>query len=132
MPLPWLTIVKVIPWGEVLANAPKVLEQAKKLVAAHGKSGSLASEKPFPPAQERPGGMPAIEARLASVEDRVEDIAREAVASVDLIKSLAEQNAKLIQALQALESKMRRQRLIGAVLLCVVVGMLIAQLVFAR
>jgi hypothetical protein len=66
--------------------------------------------------------LPAIEARLSSVEGKIEDMAREALSSAELVKSLAEQNAQLVQAVQILSSKVRRLNLIVVALLCIVIG----------
>jgi hypothetical protein len=34
MAIPWLSVIKLVPWGEVISNAPKVAEGAKKLWSA--------------------------------------------------------------------------------------------------
>ena len=31
MAIAWLTVLKMVPWGEVINNAPKVADGAKKL-----------------------------------------------------------------------------------------------------
>jgi hypothetical protein len=124
MPVPWPAIFKVIPWGEVVAAAPKVLEQAKKVVAAARRtdSGSSARADASAPVQASDGALPAIETRLSRVEGRIEDLAREALSSAELVRSLAEQNAQLIQAVQILSSKVRRLNLMVVALVCIVVG----------
>ena len=124
MPVPWPAIFKVIPWGEVVAAAPKVLEQAKKVVAAARRtdSGSSAGADASALVQASDGALPAIETRLSRVEGRIEDLAREALSSAELVRSLAEQNAQLIQAVQILSSKVRRLNLIVVALVCIVVG----------
>jgi hypothetical protein len=124
MPVPWPAIFKAIPWGEVVAAAPKVLDQAKKLVAAARRtdSGSSAGAEASVPAQAGDSALPAIEARLSSVEGKIEDMAQEALSAAELVKSLAEQNAQLIQAVQILSSKVRRLNLIVVALLCIVIG----------
>lgn len=110
MPVPWPAIFKAIPWGEVVAAAPKVLDQAKKLVAAARRtdSGSSGGAEASASDQAHVSPLPAIEARISSVEGRIEDMAGEAVSSAELVKTLAEQNAQLVQALQILSSKVRR------------------------
>lgn len=49
-------------------------------------------------------------------------MAREALSSAELVKSLAEQNAQLVQAVQSLSSRVRRLNLIVVALLCIVIG----------
>ena len=34
MAIPWLSVLKMVPWSEVISNAPKVAEGAKKLWTA--------------------------------------------------------------------------------------------------
>lgn len=124
MPVPWPAIFKAIPWGEVVAAAPKVLDQAKKLVAAARRTDSRpsAGAEASVPAQASDRAPPAIEVRLSSVEGKLEDMAREALSSAELVKSLAEQNAQLVQAVQSLSSRVRRLNLIVVALLCIVIG----------
>src|SRR5262245_35630732 len=134
MPVPWPVILKAIPWGEVVAAAPKVLDQAKKLVAAARRTdgGSSAGAEASVPAHASDGALPVIEARLSSVEGRIEDMAREALSSAELVKSLAEQNAQLIQAVQILSSKVRRLNLIVVALSCIVIGGLVIWQLLSR
>ncbi len=54
-------------------------------------------------------------------------MAREAVSSAELVKSLAEQNAQLIRALQILSSKVRRLIVVVVTLSFVVAGLVIWQ-----
>ena len=32
MAIPWLTVLQAVPWGDVIRNAPKVADGAKKLL----------------------------------------------------------------------------------------------------
>ena len=134
MPVPWPAILKAIPWGEVAAAAPKVLDQAKKLVAATRRtdSGSSAGAEAPVPAQASDRTLPEIEARLSSVEGKIEDMAREALSSAELMRSLAEQNAQLVQAVQILSSKVRRLNLIVIALSCIVIGGFVIWQVLSR
>ena len=134
MAVPWPAIFKAIPWGEVVAAAPKVLDQAKKLVAAARRtdSGSSAEAEAPVPAQASDRTLPEIEARLSSVEGKIEDMAREALSSAELMRSLAEQNAQLVQAVQILSSKVRRLNLIVIALSCIVIGGFVIWQVLSR
>ena len=40
MAIPWLTLIKVVPWTDVIANAPKVVEGAKKLWGSAHRAGA--------------------------------------------------------------------------------------------
>lgn len=41
----WLTVLKMVPWGDVIENAPKVAQGAKKLWSSVGKK-PVVSPKP--------------------------------------------------------------------------------------
>jgi len=131
--MPWPAIFRAIPWGEVVAAAPKVLDQAKKLVSAARRTDSSASggAEASASTQAPVGPLPEIDARLSRVEGRIEEIAGEAVTSAEVVKSLAEQNAQLVQALQVLSSKVRRL-IVVVVALTLVVGGLFIWLLLSR
>jgi hypothetical protein len=130
MPVPWPAILKAIPWGEVVAAAPKVLDQAKRLVAAarRTESRSPGDAEAAASAQAIDNPLPDIEARLSGLEGRIEAMSREALSSAELVKSLAEQNAQLIRAVQILSAKVRRLAVIVFTLSGVVGGLVIWRL----
>lgn len=134
MSVPWLAIFKAIPWGDVVGTAPKVLDQAKKLAATLRKTdggSTTGAARPAPPhTPESP--LPAIEARIASVEARIDGVTREALSSAEVIRSLAEQNAQLVQAVEILGARVRRLNWIVAVLVCVGVGGTVMWQLFLR
>jgi hypothetical protein len=96
-------LFKVIPWGEVIAAAPAVVEGAKKLwgIARERNAGEVAHARPQ-----------TTEARLRQLEAEVSELRRESTASSELIKSLAEQNAELVKAVEIL--RVRSRALLGA------------------
>lgn len=101
MALNWLTVLKIIPWTEVISNAPKVADGAKKLWKA-------AARKPpakHLPADENP--PQALDARVAALEAATNDLNSQMLASSELIKSLAEQNEQLIARLERQRRSLR-------------------------
>jgi hypothetical protein len=88
MALNWITAFKVIPWGQVLENAPTVLRGAKKL---WDKAGN-------------PQAAPAAPSRL---EQEVAELRDEVAKGAQLIASLAEQNAQLVGAIEVLRVRTR-------------------------
>lgn len=80
----WITASKVIPWGDVVENAPAVLRGAKKLWSA-------VRQAPEPH---------GVEQEIAQLKEQAENAAR-------LISSLAEQNARLVEAVQLLRLRTR-------------------------
>jgi uncharacterized coiled-coil protein SlyX len=104
MAIGWLTILKSVPWTEVIKNAPKVAEGAKKLWNAVGKqraADEAAEAGAQPAASHEPHTLEALEARAAVLEKAVSDLNQQMLASSELIKELAEQNAQLVKRIEA-------------------------------
>ncbi|MDT3735152.1 MAG: hypothetical protein ROZ00_02890 [Denitratisoma sp.] len=103
MAIGWLTILKSVPWTEVIRNAPKVAEGARKLWNAVGKQRAAdeAAAGAQPAASHEPLTLEALEARVAALEAAVSDLNQQMLASSELIKELAEQNAQLIKRIEA-------------------------------
>ena len=104
MAIPWLVVLQSVPWTDVVRNAPKVADGAKKLWNA------ISNTSPAPELEAR-GEPPALvpeaqaitklQTHLASVEAAVADLHDQMLASSELIKALAEQNTQLIKRIEA-------------------------------
>ncbi len=101
----WMTVLKLVPWGEVVKNAPLVAEGAKKL---WDKAGQGATAPPVPPATDvvHDAGAAApvdevLAARQAETEASVAQLQEQMRAASKLINALAEQNAELVARVQA-------------------------------
>lgn len=111
MAIGWLAVLQSVPWSEVIANAPKVAEGAKKLWKAVGRKAAPpaaadAGQPPVAAAPEAPT-LAALAARAASLEAAVAELHAQMLASSELIKELAEQNAQLIQRIDAHRVRLR-------------------------
>jgi hypothetical protein len=109
MALPWLTLLQHVPWSEVISNAPKVADGARKLW--NSVSGQTPDDVAVPDAL--PPATPAevigaLEARLAGLEVGAAALQAQMRESSALIASLADQNAQLVQRAEA-----NRRRLAG-------------------
>jgi hypothetical protein len=103
----WLSVLKMVPWSDVISNAPLVADGAKKLwgtvagkvapadSAAPDGSGAEATLSPEAKA------MAALQSRVQSLESRTTELSDQMVASAQVIKALAEQNASLIKRMEA-------------------------------
>ena len=90
MAIGWLTVLQSVPWPEVISNAPKVAAGAKKLwQATVKKSPAAKTSEPT-----------ALEARVITLETAVAELHAQMLASSELIKALAEQNAQLVQRVE--------------------------------
>ena len=103
MAIGWLTVLQMVPWGDVISNAPKVAEGAKKLWKTVGKKStdpSLPSDMIEPPLKPDAQTMGMLQARLVALETTTRELHQQMLDSSELIKTLAEQNAQLIQRIE--------------------------------
>ena len=128
MAIGWLTIIKSVPWTDVISNASKLADGAKKLwKAVDRKRGAEASAE-----QAAPSLLPELDAnaelasRLASMEAATADLHSQMLASTELIKALAEQNALLVGRIET--NRVRLLWLAGATALIAIVA--VTSLVF--
>jgi len=106
MAVGWYTMLKMVPWADVIANAPQIAEAAKKLW------GNVARKAPPEPGEaEAAGAMAAprspaerlaeLEMRLETTEAALVELHTQMVESTKLIDTLASQNALLISRVEA-------------------------------
>jgi len=134
MPLPWLTVLQSVPWTDVIKNAPKVAEGAKKLWNSVGrKPPGVTSPEPAAPAPASSSpesqAIVALELRVAGMEAAIDDLHAQMLASSELIKALADQNAQLIRRIET--HRVRWSWLAGAVVVASIlaVGALVMALI---
>jgi lipopolysaccharide export LptBFGC system permease protein LptF len=115
MAINWVTLLAAVPWTEVIKNAPKVADSAKKLWhSVGGKDGKLKTT--------RVATASGPTARLEALEATVDELNRQMQASAELIKALADQNTQLVQRIE-----LNRRR---TLYLSIIVLVLVAVLVF--
>jgi hypothetical protein len=110
MAIPWLTVLKSVPWTDVIVNAPKVAEGAKKLWNSVGKKAAATQEAAAPAPDSAPEAVESVaqlQARLAALETVAAELHEQMLASSEVIKSLAEQNAQLIRGIEANRIRLR-------------------------
>ena len=118
MAAPWLTVLKVVPWIEVIRKAPEIAEGARKFWhAVSGKQGShepKVYEVPYSELQSDDDR----EARIQSLEMQLAKLQTQMVESSKLLKTLADQNEQLVAGLE--EGRRRLSRLSRIVLVLVI------------
>lgn len=130
MAIPWLVVLQSVPWAQVISNAPKVAEGAKKLWNTVARNSAPADPRAararavVNPADATPEGL---QTRLASLEATVSDLHAQMLASSELIKALAEQNTQLVARVEA--NRVRALRI--GVALVVVAAIAIAGVVMS-
>jgi len=103
MAIGWLTVLKSVPWGEVISNAPKVAEGAKKLwnvVSKKSPSPGMPPPGARAPVPPDPQAVAKLQSQLAQLEASVNDLHSQMLASSELIKALADQNTQLIRRIE--------------------------------
>ena len=94
----WFAAFKVIPWADVIAAAPTVARGAKKL---------WDTVRDQPSAARAGATSDSPEGRLHQLESQLADLRKEVAASTELINSLAEHNARLVEAIGILRIRTR-------------------------
>ena len=109
MAISWLSALKLVPWSDVISNAPLVAEGAKKLWGAVVKPGTPPESDPAatPSTDSEMPQMAQLQAEVAGLRGEVSDLHRQMVESSALIKALAEQNAQLVAQVQSTRVRLR-------------------------
>jgi hypothetical protein len=120
MAIGWVSLLKTVPWADVISTAPVVADGARKLwkaatnkppaeVTVPDEAGSPASDS------ER---IAKLQIQLASVEASATELHQQMLASSELIKALADQNTELVRRAEA--NRVRLQWLSVAVVIALV------------
>jgi hypothetical protein len=118
MAIPWLAALKVIPWGDVMEHAPKVLNKARDLIDRRGGPSvapAAAAEAPAADAAAAPG-MDELITRLHAAHKRIDQLAQEQQDLRKTVAELAQDHARLDAALSRLRLRTRRMRWLLALL----------------
>ena len=101
MAIGWLTVLKLVPWDDVIRNAPKVADGAKKLWSTLAKKPSGATS-PGTPAQlsPNPPSLSQLQTQLDTAVAEIAELHQQMLASSELIQALADQNAQLIKRVE--------------------------------
>ena len=135
MPISWMTAFKVIPWADVVSATPTVVKGAKKLWSTV-KTQTTEAEAQHQQVEEierqalsQNERLSAIEGQVRVLEQRTRELGEEAMSSSEVIRSLAEQNSRLVSAIEILRVRTRVLLLLstglGIGLLSVVVWVLL-------
>lgn len=117
-----LSVLKMVPWGDVISNAPKIADGAVKLWRSVARKPPAAES---PPSSTQPAltteaqSLSLLRAQLDAAEAEISDLHNQMLESSDLIKSLAEQNTQLIKRIEV--NRIRVQWLAGSMVILTVV-----------
>lgn len=105
MAISWMSALKVIPWGDVIEATPNIVKGARKIFARTEQAESSVPHPGPATAADGPGRIVQLEAALTQ-------LAEQQKASAQLIETLAEQNARIVEAVEIL--RLRTRLLMGA------------------
>ena len=91
----WITVLKIIPWKDVLENAPHIAKAAKNLYAGtrNNTSSSGATDSSAPTSDS--GNKDSTDFRLQEIEREILDLN-------SVVRSLAKQNVRIVEAIEVL------------------------------
>jgi hypothetical protein len=118
MAIPWLVALKVIPWGDVIEHAPKVLSAARKMLdrqRANRMPPTVLSERANSAPSSEPPSLSELENRLQAVQQLMNQQAMAQDQLTQTLAELAEQNARLVSAVELL--RVRTRVLMGGMVL---------------
>lgn len=99
------TILANIPWGQVVESAPKIAQGAGRL----WETVKNRRNEPTPDAPSEAPGEPdplmQLQAQHAALQLQVHALQDEMRASTQLVKDLADQNAQLVERVQAIRQR---------------------------
>lgn len=128
MSVGWLTALKVIPWADVIEAAPGLAKSAKGFFKRTQEGTNPAPESAPEPSANAAEGLSLAQAtqRIALLETRLAQTAERQQAAAALIDSLASQNARLVEAVDALDKRCQGLK----VALCIVAVLAVATLIW--
>lgn len=103
MAIGWLSIIQLVPWSDVIRNAPKVAEGAKKLwdtVSRKQPALEVSAASAQPALSPEAQAIALLQAQLAAAEAEISDLHHQMLESTELIKALADQNTQLIRRVE--------------------------------
>src|SRR5450830_1633293 len=109
MAIGWISLLKTVPWSDVISSAPTVAEGAKKLwrtVAKKTQTTAASPQTPITALAAEVETLAQFNARLAALENTVSELHQQMLASSELIKALADQNTELVKRTEANRQRM--------------------------
>jgi len=123
MALPWLLALKVIPWGDVIEHAPKVLNAARKLMDRQkSPEATPVTGAPMDLVSDTPPSLRELRNRLIEARQLIDQQAQTQTQVAQTLAELAEQNARLVAAVELLRV---RTRVLMFIIAALVVGLIV-------
>lgn len=124
MAAPWLTVLKVVPWIEVIRKAPEIADGARKFWHAVSGKQEYHQPKAYDVPYSELDNVNDREARIQSLEMQLAKLQTQMVESSKLLKTLADQHEQLVANLE--DSRRRVGRLSRMTMVLVVALLAVA------
>ena len=127
MAIGWISALKVIPWKDVLEAAPGMVKGAKRLfTAAKAETNSQPiADSSSTTVSFDAEGLANLDSRVRHLQAKIFELNSEQNSSAKLIKSLAEQNARVVNAIEVF-----RVRIKILIYICFLLGITLSALIF--
>jgi hypothetical protein len=106
MAIPWLSALKIIPWGDVISHAPSVLEKARDLMARKP-ADAAPSSMATPNVHDDVSSLGELKNRLLAASMQIDQLQQRQTQLTLTVSELAEQNAGLVSAVSGLRQTLR-------------------------
>jgi hypothetical protein len=102
MAIGWLTVLKMVPWGDVIVNAPKIADGAVKLwnTVARKQAAAVSPATGQAELSAEAQSIVMLQAQLSSAEAQIADLHNQMLASSELITALANQSTYLVKRIE--------------------------------
>ena len=100
----WMSALKVIPWVDVIEAAPGLVKGARKMFARTQATEAVIDAAAAVDDSDSPT---RLHERISQLEASLVQMAEQQQASAQIIESLAEQNATVVQAIDILRVRTR-------------------------
>jgi hypothetical protein len=128
-----LSVLKMVPWGDVISNAPKIADGAMKLwrvVARKQQPSEFPASSVGPALTTEVKSLAILQAQLVAAEAKIADLHNQMLVSSELINALADQNTQLIKRFEI--NRMRVLWLAGGMVILGVVAAINIVIALAR
>ncbi|WP_334120579.1 hypothetical protein [Limnobacter sp.] len=121
MAVGWVAMLQMVPWGEVIKNAPKVADGAVKLWNSVSRKQSMEGESDVTDVMvgNDSATVEQLQQQLNRAEHAIAELQVEMVQSTEVVKELAKQNAQLVAQIEA---NRKALSVLGIVLALTVLG----------
>lgn len=127
------SVLKMVPWGEVISKAPEIADGARKLwkaVAQKPSASEAATESPASEPSAEALSLASLQTQLAAAEARISDLHTQMLESTELLEALADQNAQLVKRVES--NRIRTMWLTGAVVVLGIVTVITLVVTLSR